>query len=530
MVKKLKLDKKSLWYLSIVFVIAILVCLGFFYYLSLMSEIEMEEKISESREYIYQNKVTSECSSETCWINDEGKKECTVTFGKCQWINDNGTWKDFIDVVNMTFDYNSGDIIYFYKEDYSVTARLFLVVDVSQSVCEAHSWDWRSQDNACFLWWDEAKKFMEANGIDYDAIITKYPDRYKYALSLTKIPQNYQDKLLYVGLRLEEVKGLKWEDLKEQERSLTIKNKISLGFDDLIENGFTYKLYDERTILIGDVSNKENLWLDPTVEPAAETSDGGIAGQAGSDYAAVRLTSGDGYAAPIVGQDYSGGCVGTADSCDSYDGTEASYDGTQPAQCNSVGGCSWDGCEGTIHPCDSYATEVICEPWPGCFWNGCIGTATPCGDLSESFCGTSTFDPQYGCFWSTTSGYCDGTPTYSCSDLLETGCNSIYTGCIWSGCSGTAYTCDDFDVANPSDAEKSACNNQTECTWIGCMELLLVMGLIIEMTVGRLYVIGMELMNIVMEQIQIYVQILWVRTLVIIMGEVVVVGLHVKGQ
>ena len=155
------MDKKSLQYLGVIIIIAIIVCIGFFY-LSLMSKIEMEEKISEHREYIYQNKVTSESSSETCWINDEGKKECTATFGKRQWINDEGVFKNFTDVVDMSFNKSSGDLIYSYKKDYSVVARLFLVVDVSQSICEAQGWDWRSQDDACFLWWSQAKEFMEA--------------------------------------------------------------------------------------------------------------------------------------------------------------------------------------------------------------------------------------------------------------------------------------------------------------------------------------------------------------------------------
>jgi len=42
MVENLKLDKKSFQYLSIVIIIAIIVCIGFFYYSSLMPESESE--------------------------------------------------------------------------------------------------------------------------------------------------------------------------------------------------------------------------------------------------------------------------------------------------------------------------------------------------------------------------------------------------------------------------------------------------------------------------------------------------------
>lgn len=489
-----KIGKKSLLHLAIIVVITILICVGFFYYLSLMSKIEMEEKISESREYIYQNKVTSESSSETCWINDEGKKECTATFGKHQWINDEGVFKNFTDVVNVSFDKSNGDLIYSYKEDYSVTVRLFLVVDVSQSLCEAQGWDWRSQDDACFLWWAQAKEFMEANGIDYDVIITKYPDRYKYALSLTKIPQNYQDKLLYVGLRLEEAKGLKWEDLKEQERSLTIKNKISLGFDDLIENGFTYKLYDERTILVGNVSNKENLWLDPIAEPATETSDGDIYGIA-SDYSTARGTSSD-YSTSSsrmnIGQEYQGGgctgtvigdcsfydascddwpngeddcnnevigcywvgCTGTPDSCDSFGITE---------ECNSVGGCSWvsEDCSGTAYSCGHWTDELNCtSSLTGCEWNGCTGSQTvPCS--TETYQSDPDFCEFIGCSWDGCTGTADPCDTLSESDCeYQDDCEWIEEG-YGSECTGTATPCDSY-------SDEVNCEDQLSCSWDGC--------------------------------------------------------------
>ena len=483
MVGKLKLDKKSLWYLAIVFVIAILICVGFFYYLSLMSKIEMEEKISESREYIYQNKVTSESSSETCWINDEGKKECTATFGKHQWINDEGVFKNFTDVVNVSFDKSNGDLIYSYKEDYSVTVRLFLVVDVSQSLCEAQGWDWRSQDDACFLWWAQAKEFMEANGIDYDVIITKYPDRYKYALSLTKIPQNYQDKLLYVGLRLEKANGLEWEDLEKQEQSLTIKNKISLGFDDLIENGFTYKLYDERTILVGNVSNKENLWLDPIAEPATEASDGDIYGIA-SDYLTARDTSynySTSSSRMSIGQEYeAGGCDGTADSCNSFPDTLAGS-----IDCENQGGCFWEGCTRTPDFCDSWdTTEVGCNSVSGCSWDGCDGTATSCDSFenaedcyNQDGCAFCNEDRSYdcdefqgdeenclyfGCTWieSGYGGECTGTPNPCSVYTDQQECE--YHDCGWGPCYGTAISCNSFD------SDETGCGNQDGCSWDGC--------------------------------------------------------------
>ena len=44
-----KMDKKSLQYLGVIIIIAIIVCIGFFYYLSLMPKIGTEEGISEKQ-------------------------------------------------------------------------------------------------------------------------------------------------------------------------------------------------------------------------------------------------------------------------------------------------------------------------------------------------------------------------------------------------------------------------------------------------------------------------------------------------
>jgi len=44
-----KMDKKSLQYLGVIIIIAIIICIGFFYYLSLMPKIGMEDGISEKQ-------------------------------------------------------------------------------------------------------------------------------------------------------------------------------------------------------------------------------------------------------------------------------------------------------------------------------------------------------------------------------------------------------------------------------------------------------------------------------------------------
>ena len=361
---------------------------------------ELNNPGDDNKEYIYQNEVTSECSSDVCGINDEDKKECTTTFGKCQWINDEGTWKDFTDVVGMSFDNNSGNLTYSYKNDYSITSRLIFVMDFSKEECNSKGWDWRNKDNLCFLMPDKAKEFMEANNIINDIIITKNPGYYKYAINVTGIPLDYQNNLAYVGLYLEKENGLTWDDVKEKnkgknkekgkEKSLIVKDKIKLNFNDLEESGFTLQFYDKRTILIGNVKNKENLYLDPVAEPTGETSDGYITGEDSVYATALSTSSWFSISASVLtlGQEYNSYCDGTEDTCDSFDSVNEST-------CVAQSGCSWDGCVGP-GDCSERTYAFACGLNPECDWLGCEGTATPCEDFydDESGCGT-----QEDCTW-----------------------------------------------------------------------------------------------------------------------------------
>jgi len=180
--------------------------------------------------------------------------------------------EEFSQVIDTTFNYATGDLKYSYKTDYYVIARMFFIVDVTQNVCTSQGWNWFN--NHCYLWWNQAKQYMFDNGIDYNVVINKYPTYHKYGFNFSNIPQIIADKLLYVGLHLEGASGLIWDDvqLNTTGHTLLIKNKIRLGFDDLLQAGYTLNLYDKYTILIGNVIGKQNLWLDPTVDTIGDTS------------------------------------------------------------------------------------------------------------------------------------------------------------------------------------------------------------------------------------------------------------------
>lgn len=211
--------------------------------------------------------ILSSNSERTC-----NKGQCVQTiYASPRFENYQGNWFNITDVIKTEFNYSTGNIKYSYGNDYYAIARLFFVVNVTQTVCNAQSWNWL--DNHCYLWWSQAKTFMETNGINYNVIITKDPIKYKYALNLSSIPSNYADKILYIGMHLENTSGnIDWNDVQLDNGNVIIKNKVTLSYDDLLNSGYTLNLYDKRTVLIGNVTNKNNLWLDPTVTIINSTS------------------------------------------------------------------------------------------------------------------------------------------------------------------------------------------------------------------------------------------------------------------
>ncbi len=178
-------------------------------------------------------------------------------------ILQNGTYVPFNKVVNVKFDKKTGDLTYSYK-DYSVKLKMFFVIDVSKKVCNQRDWIW-TQDS-CVMLAPDVRTFMQDNGIKLDIVVEDKKTHYKYGLNITNIPQVYADRLQYVGLQLRDWDNLDLSDIEKIGRSLIIKNRLILDFQDLIDTGYTLQMPDKQTLLIGNVKGKSNLWLDPTVE------------------------------------------------------------------------------------------------------------------------------------------------------------------------------------------------------------------------------------------------------------------------
>jgi len=74
MVENLKLNKKSLQYLGIILIIAIIVCIGLFYYRSLIPELEIKE---EALEELKQKKIIGQQLEELDELRGEDAEPLT---------------------------------------------------------------------------------------------------------------------------------------------------------------------------------------------------------------------------------------------------------------------------------------------------------------------------------------------------------------------------------------------------------------------------------------------------------------------
>jgi len=250
----------------------------------------------------------------------------------------------FNQVVNMSFNKSDGSIIYSYKtkkREFSVTAKIGFILSITQTACNNQGWTWFDVGPGyCGVWANQAYSFMKNNNIGHNVLIKDNTYSYKYAVNLTKIPLTYRDKIKYIGLRLEDVDGLTWDDISKSGQSIMIKDKIKLSYSDLLENHFTLNLYDKKTVLIGNISNQENLWLDPTVTLGSQpTLDKVSVDQANPNTvlsSTPACTSSNGTRYRL----YSKINISELYSLDIFDITATTLGGIRLT--NGDGGCTWD--------------------------------------------------------------------------------------------------------------------------------------------------------------------------------------------
>ena len=90
-------------------------------------------------------------------------------------------------------------------------------------------------------------------------------DNHKFGLNITQIPTVIQNNLEYVVFHLEDVYGVNWDDVELLGNGRIRLKDLILDYNDLKEEGYTINLYNKTTLLIGNVSGRETLFLDPII-------------------------------------------------------------------------------------------------------------------------------------------------------------------------------------------------------------------------------------------------------------------------
>ncbi|MGC9310091.1 MAG: DNRLRE domain-containing protein, partial [Candidatus Aenigmatarchaeota archaeon] len=101
--------------------------------------------------------------------------------------------------------------------------------------------------------------------VAFEGIIADGGDSYKYAVKISGIPEELSGGLEYLGISLENLVGLGENPEISGPYSINVNDDLVLGFADLLEN-FTVSIPNATTVLIGNVSGKSELLLDPTVQ------------------------------------------------------------------------------------------------------------------------------------------------------------------------------------------------------------------------------------------------------------------------
>ena len=122
------------------------------------------------------------------------------------------------------------------------------------------------------------------------------------------------------------------------------------------------------------------------------------------------------------------------------------------ASATTGGGTSGGVCTGTPTACGAFMDNSACAS-VGCKWkvDECQGTPLPCPSPGTS----DTCAAIMGCYWSSLSSACSGSPVSCLTRAERTAC--ISQGCTWApaACSGASLSCGDF----PSEFA---------CTFAGC--------------------------------------------------------------
>jgi hypothetical protein len=90
---------------------------------------------------------------------------------------------------------------------------------------------------------------------------------HKFGINLTNVPNHLKNRIQYFALVVEDTRNITWSDveLNRQSKIVTLFGEIEIDYSDLYREGYTVQLYNKSTVLIGNVSGRDDLFLDPRI-------------------------------------------------------------------------------------------------------------------------------------------------------------------------------------------------------------------------------------------------------------------------
>jgi len=184
----------------------------------------------------------------------DGKKKVTYYSDVVNIQDETGKYVPFEDYINITIDKG----LKFYRGDrFSVTFQPIFVMK-----------------NGKKYYWDDIP-----SGVEKNPWSEKYRGGVKYGYDFNYIPPKIAQGLQYVVLNLSGSTGLTYDDVKLENSSIIVKNRVRFSHDDILRT-YTIPQITGQRIVIGNISenlvpnadNTYNISFDPTVNYDEDSS------------------------------------------------------------------------------------------------------------------------------------------------------------------------------------------------------------------------------------------------------------------
>ena len=213
---------------------------------------ELERQNQQTKRIVSGYKILSSNTEQIeCWTTPElakkGLKQCTaVIHSDARWVYDEKSkqWKNFTDVANMTYSQGLFNLTF---KDWSIV--------IGNSIKTKDGKEYKHKD---------LDKFFKQARINRKGIVKDKKYSYEWGVNISNIDTK-KHKFEKVGFEIVSSSGVK--SVKKHGNCWLVNNEVRVCFGDLLRYNYTveYDSLNDR-FLVGNVSDKRELFLDPTSE------------------------------------------------------------------------------------------------------------------------------------------------------------------------------------------------------------------------------------------------------------------------